>query len=66
MLKRVVLIVGFLSTFSSTFAQHETAVIPATETAVSAPKSHEVTAPISEADKIKTENSSIQIDIKIK
>ena len=56
MLKRVVLIVGFLSTFSSTFAQHETAVIPATETAVSAPKSHEVTAPISEADKIKTEN----------
>ena len=56
MLKRVVLIVGFLSTFSSTFAQHKTAVIPATETAVSAPKSHEVTAPISEADKIKTEN----------
>ncbi|MCQ4034483.1 F0F1 ATP synthase subunit A [Kaistella montana] len=52
MLKRVVLIVGFLSTFSSSFAQHENA-------AVAAPNhGTEVTKVVSEDEKIKTENKN--------
>lgn len=52
MLKRVVLIVGFLSTFSSMFAQHETA-------AATAPAhGTEVATTISEGEKIKTENKN--------
>ncbi|MGZ5187869.1 MAG: F0F1 ATP synthase subunit A [Kaistella sp.] len=52
MLKRVVLLIGFLSTFATSFAQHETAVATApahgTETA----------AHVSEDEKIKTENKN--------
>ncbi|TXF79086.1 F0F1 ATP synthase subunit A [Chryseobacterium sp.] len=52
MLKRVVLLIGFLSTFSTSFAQHGTAV-----TAEHA-NGTEISAPVSEQEKIKTENKS--------
>lgn len=52
MLKRVVLIVGFLSTFSTMFAQHETA------TATAPAHGTEVASTISEGEKIKTENKN--------
>ncbi|MBU4537945.1 MAG: F0F1 ATP synthase subunit A [Weeksellaceae bacterium] len=60
MLKRVVLVIGFLSTFSTSFAQHGTVVAPAHETTVTtAPATGtEAAAPVSEADKIKTENKN--------
>lgn len=45
MLKRVVLVLGFLSTFSTAFAQHETAVATAPE------HETEVAAPLSEKEK---------------
>ena len=45
MLKRVVLVLGFLSTFSTAFAQHETAVATAPEHGT------EVAAPLSEKEK---------------
>lgn len=52
MLKRVVLIVGFLSTFSTMFAQHETA------TTTAPAHGTEVATTISEGEKIKTENKN--------
>ena len=55
MLKRVVLLIGFLSTFSTTFAQHENVANAPHETTVAA-TSTEVAAPISEAEKVKAEN----------
>ncbi|MBU8881755.1 ATP synthase F0 subunit A [Flavobacteriaceae bacterium JJC] len=60
MLKRVVLVIGFLSTFSTSFAQHGTVEAPANGTAVTAAPAHgtEAAAPVSEADKIKTENKN--------
>jgi len=58
MLKKVVLVIGFLSTFSTSFAQHESAVVSATETSVSKNVSEEVAAPLSEAEKIKSENKA--------
>ena len=52
MLKRVVLLIGFLSTFTTSFAQHETA-------AATAPAhGTEAAAPVSEDEKIKTENKN--------
>ena len=45
MLKRVVLVLGFLSTFSTAFAQHETAVTTEPEHGT------EVAAPLSEKEK---------------
>ncbi|WP_326987122.1 F0F1 ATP synthase subunit A [Chryseobacterium sp. MP_3.2] len=58
MLKRVLLLIGFLSTFSSTFAQQETKVISATEAVVAKDVSEDVAAPLSEAEKIKSENKN--------
>ncbi|KIA90760.1 F0F1 ATP synthase subunit A [Kaistella jeonii] len=58
MLKRVVLIIGFLSTFSTSFAQHETAVGSTNETVGETVASKEVAAPLSEAEKIKSENKT--------
>lgn len=58
MLKRVVLVIGFLSTFSSTFAQHETKVISATETAVSHDASEKVASELSAPEEIKKENKN--------
>lgn len=55
MLKRVVLLIGFLSTFSTAIAQHENVAVPSAETTVAA-TSTEVAAPISEAEKVKAEN----------
>lgn len=50
MLKRVILVVGFLSSFSLSFAQHDAAKVPVNhETAT-------VEAPVSEAEKEKAEN----------
>ena len=57
MLKRVVLLIGFLSTFSTAIAQHENVAVPAAETTV-ATTSTEATAPISEAEKVKLENKN--------
>ena len=52
MLKRVVLLIGFLSTFATSFAQYETA-------AATAPAhGTEAAAPVSEDEKIKTENKN--------
>ena len=58
MLKRVVLIIGFLSTFSSSFAQNETKVIYATETAVGNDSSEKVASELSAPEKIKNENKN--------
>lgn len=58
MLKRVVLIIGFLSTFSTSFAQHEAAVVSTNETVGVTAASTEVAAPLSEAEKIKSENKT--------
>lgn len=49
MLKRVLLLIGFVSTFSTTFAQHETAPATATHTEVA-------TAPVDEREATKLEN----------
>ncbi len=57
MLKRVVLLIGFLSTFSTAIAQHENVATPGAETTVST-TSTEATAPISEAEKVKLENKN--------
>lgn len=57
MLKRVVLLIGFLSTFSTAIAQHENVATPGAETTV-ATTSTEATAPISEAEKVKLENKN--------
>ena len=51
MLKRVVLIIGFLSTFSLSFAQNENSVVPSSETAVATAPSTQLEAPISEKEK---------------
>ena len=58
MLKRVLLVIGFLSTFSTTFAQQETKVISAKEAVVAKDVSGEIAAPLSEAEKIKSENKN--------
>lgn len=59
MLKKVVLVIGFLSTFSLTSAQHETAVTAHETNAVAAPApGTEPVAAISEDEKIKTENKN--------
>ncbi|MBF8455849.1 F0F1 ATP synthase subunit A [Kaistella sp. G5-32] len=58
MLKRVVLIIGFLSTFSTSFAQHETAVVSNNEPVGVTAASNEVAAPLSEAEKTKSENKT--------
>lgn len=56
MLKRVVLIIGFLSTFSSSFAQNETTVVPNHETVGITATANEVAVPISASDEIKARN----------
>lgn len=58
MLKRVVLIIGFLSTFSSSFAQSDSKVISATETAVGNDSSEKVASELSAPEKIKNENKN--------
>lgn len=59
MLKRVVLVIGFLSTFSLTSAQHETSV-PAHDTNATTAPAHgtEPVAAISADEKIKTDNKN--------
>ena len=56
MLKRVVLVLGFLSTFSTSFAQHEAVVVSETPVATAPAKAAEVPAAVTEKDKIKKEN----------
>lgn len=56
MLKRVVLVLGFLSTFSTSFAQHEAAVVSETPVATAPAQAAEVPAAVTEKDKIKKEN----------
>ena len=56
MLKRVVLVLGFLSTFSTSFAQHEAVVVSETPVATAPAKAEEVPAAVTEKDKIKKEN----------
>lgn len=58
MLKRVLLLIGFLSTFSTTFAQQEAQVITATETAVAKDVSDQVASELSAPEKIKNENKN--------
>ncbi|WP_417429782.1 F0F1 ATP synthase subunit A [Halpernia sp.] len=50
MLKRIILVLGFLSIFSTSFAQHETAKKLVT------PENSEAKAPLNEAEKTKIEN----------
>ena len=56
MLKRVVLVLGFLSTFSTSFAQHEAVVVSEAPVATAPAKAAEVPAAVTEKDKIKKEN----------
>lgn len=56
MLKRVVLVLGFLSTFSTSFAQHEAVVVSETPVATAPAQAAEVPAAVTEKDKIKKEN----------
>ena len=56
MLKRVVLVLGFLSTFSTSFAQHDAVVVSETPVATAPAQAKEVPAAVSEKDKIKKEN----------
>ena len=56
MLKRVVLVLGFLSTFSTSFAQHEAVVVSEKPVATAPAKAAEVPAAVTEKDKIKKEN----------
>ena len=56
MLKRVVLVLGFLSTFSTSFAQHDAVVVSETPVATAPAKAEEVPAAVTEKDKIKKEN----------
>lgn len=56
MLKRVVLVLGFLSTFSTSFAQHEAVVVSETPVASAPAQAAEVPAAVTEKDKIKKEN----------
>lgn len=56
MLKRVVLVLGFLSTFSTSFAQHDAVVVSETPVATAPAQAAEVPAAVTEKDKIKKEN----------
>ena len=56
MLKRVVLVLGFLSTFSTSFAQHDAVVVSETPVATAPAQAVEVPAAVTEKDKIKKEN----------
>lgn len=56
MLKRVVLVLGFLSTFSTSFAQHDAVVVSETPVATAPAQAKEVPAAVTEKDKIKKEN----------
>ena len=56
MLKRVVLVLGFLSTFSTSFAQHEAVVVSEAPVATAPAQAAEVPAAVTEKDKIKKEN----------
>lgn len=56
MLKRVVLVLGFLSTFSTSFAQHEAVVVSEKPVATAPAQAAEVPAAVTEKDKIKKEN----------
>ena len=56
MLKRVVLVLGFLSTFSTSFAQHDAVVVSETPVATAPAQATEVPAAVTEKDKIKKEN----------
>ena len=56
MLKRVVLVLGFLSTFSTSFAQHDAVVVSETPIATAPAQAAEVPAAVTEKDKIKKEN----------
>lgn len=56
MLKRVVLVLGFLSTFSTSFAQHDAVVVSETPVATAPAQAKEVPSAVSEKDKIKKEN----------
>lgn len=51
MLKRLLLVTGFFSTFALSFAQHETVAKP-----VTAAETHTVAGPVNEQEKIKVEN----------
>ncbi|OWR13866.1 F0F1 ATP synthase subunit A [Chryseobacterium sp. VAUSW3] len=56
MLKRVVLVLGFLSTFSTSFAQHDAVVVSETPVATAPAQAAELPAVVTEKDKIKKEN----------
>lgn len=56
MLKRVVLVLGFLSTFSTSFAQHDAVVVSEKPVATAPAQAAEVPAAVTEKDKIKKEN----------
>ena len=56
MLKRVVLVLGFLSTFSTSFAQHDAVVVSEKPVATAPAQAAEVPAAVTERDKIKKEN----------
>ena len=61
MLKRVVLVLGFLSTFSTSFAQHDAVVVSETPVATAPAQAAEVPAAVTEKDKIKKENKDFII-----
>ncbi len=56
MLKRVVLVIGFLSTFSTSFAQHDAHAVATHETTVAEAPAHGTEAVLSEDEKTKIEN----------
>lgn len=56
MLKRVVLVIGFLSIFSNSYAQHETIVVPSEQKVVSTSTSEKVAAPLTASEELKAKN----------